>query len=450
MKGQAAKSKGRPSNNTRILERIVAAHSPDVAGPNVFKGYGSAVDLMEETGLDAKLSRISGIIASRLGNAVSDGKKLRDSESGPGGAFEGLRPWQSDDYPENVVFWAEAEFFANDRIVAALTAHLVEHIAIGEELRQIALSARRRAEEELVDVPAGMVEFANRLTACGITRDEVRFMSRDRLEKVIAAIRGVDADGVDLVPDRLPMDEFDVYADGTGAPTRNGLEDGSDVGAHADAGSPAETVEESPADTGSQGLDGEVRQDGQEQGFDGLSERDDPVSVEAVEDVAIEAPEEVPEPVAGPPAPPRPKGRWDDLDLEPLGYRIEEVPASTDADMEAMRMKLPDVSSLNELAVPKSPDVMLTDGAMGQKDRSLLDKFLMRYSDRMQVRIGEMEKRIIALLLVDLPGGGKGRMMGARGWYHGVVLPGVEGSSRIRRVVSIDQSEAALKDAFSL
>jgi len=458
MKGQSVKGKGRPSSSTVMVERLVAAHNPELAGPNVFNGYGSRVDLVEETGLDAKLSRISAMIASRLENAAKSGSKLRDSETGPEGSLGAHRPWSSDDCPENVVFWAEAEFFANDRVVSGLTAHLVEHIAIGEELRQIALSARRRAQEELASLPMYMVEFANRLIACGVSRNDVHHMSKDRLNAVIAAIRGMDASTPGLVPDRLPLEssgsghEGDRHIDAPGDDGLFGRSDngGPDVGIPQgrgdseeasgtaadrvpeglDAQAPngmgplAETGDEGDAETGPRSLDGEVLADSEE-GIDDVSD---------VPDAA--------------PVPARPKNRWDDLDLTPLGYRIEEVTASTDADLAALRMKLPTVGSFRELALAKSPEVMMAEGIEEQRDRVILSRFFSRYCSRVHVRMSEAEQRLWGLLLVDVTKGPSDRQISANGWCHGLVLPGPEGTTKVRRIVSMDQSEEGLADAL--
>lgn len=451
MRGPTAKGKGRPSNSTIILDRLVVAHNPEEAAPNVFKGYGSKVDLIEEVGLEAKISRISAVIAARLENARDSGLALLDSERGPEGRLGARRPWPSEDYPENVVFWAEAEFFTNDRIVSALTAHLIEHIAIGEELRQIALVARRRAIDELDQMPQGMVEFANRLTACGITRDEVRFMSRSRMEAVIAAIRGVDPGTPGLVPERLPLDadagpydavQEDVIGD-TPEPEASGVsgafpvdsESGSDVvGELGDRGSESVDAQDSEQgsedimDTGSPGP-----------GMDG-SDDEDPVMEEVSEPVA----EPAPEPVADGP----PMTRWGVIDLAKIGYVAEEALASTDADMRALKMPVPEVDMLVKLAVKGTPEFMAADGAQENHDRKLLERFFPLWMQRTSVRLSEAEQRIWALLLVELRAPGQGRNMGANGWFDGLVLPKGDGSAKVVRIRAVDRSEDGLRDAL--
>lgn len=308
-----------------------------------------------------------------------------------------------------------------------------------------------------------MVDFANRLIASGVSAHEVKNMSRQRLAAVVGAIRGVsEQEAMDEVPEGLPvsMIEPEWPSSGDVSEVVRARDDGDSERMDAvrmspsepDTGSPVETVVEAPVETGSQAIDGEVPADGSEQGFGdaGLSEETQPAPFPDLlpEPVSESVIEPVEEPVIAVPVPPRSKGRWDDLDLTALGYRIEEVVASSDAERSALRITLPSVGTLRELALPKSPEVMLADGVEGQKDRAIFEKFVRRYADRTGSRISDMESRIIALLLVDLPSGGSGRQMGANGWYHGVVLPGIGGSTRVRRIVSIDQSEQAIADAL--
>lgn len=461
MRGQTARGKGRPSNSTIILERLVAAHNPDLAGPNVFKGYGEGIDLVEETGLEAKISRISAIVSDRLENARDSALKLLDSETDPEGRISGpnarlgsLRPWSSDDYPENVVFWAEAEFFANDRIVSGLTAHLVEHIAIGEELRQIALVARRRAQDELATMPAGMVDFANRLTACGISRDEVRYMSRARMEAVIAAIRGVDASTPGLVPERLPLDATDVYGTGPieGAeariddvPDAAGADSGAfsplpgksdpdvvgdavETGPRDDGSQDSERRDDTPAETGSTGLGREDSLSGEDDGMDDRGTTSEPVA------------EVVPD---GPPM-----TRWGPLDLSRIGYSAHEVVASSDEDMRALKMPLPEVDTFVKLAAKGTAEFMHADGAQENHDRKLVEKFFPMWIRRTGTRLTDAEQRVWALLLIELRGVGLGRNMGANGWFDGLVVPKGDGSARVIRISAIDRSEDGLRDAL--
>lgn len=435
MKGQGARGKGRPSKNAIILDRMVAAHDPSNAGPNVFRGYGDPIDLMEEVGLEAKLSRISAIVSERLENAMESARKLRDSEEASGGVLKGIRPWSSEDYPENVVFWAEAEFFANDRVVATLTAHLVEHLAIGEELRSIALAARRRAQDELAEMPVAMVEFANRLMACGVSREEVRFMSKQRLNAVIAAIRGMDASTPGLVPDRLPMEASQGPGhDGDGAvfeSSEQGVPDGLEHGGAHDSdgvsrGGPqgVETASDGdsdvPAETGSRPVDGEV-----------------PVAGSGGDDGMVDTT-----------VPARPKGRWEDLDLEALGYVIEDATASTDADMAALQMRMPEVDRLVQLALPGSPEVFMAESVVENSDRVLLERMLTRVARRLNIRLKEPERRLWGMLLVDMHGTRNGQLLSANGWCDGLVLPGAAGTTKVRRLVAIDRSEEGLRDVY--
>jgi hypothetical protein len=143
-----------------------------------------------------------------------------------------------------------------------------------------------------------------------------------------------------------------------------------------------------------------------------------------------------------------PRGMWDDLDLTPFGYRIEEAVASTDADIEALRIRLPEIRLLQDLAVPGTQEHMVAEAVVNQRDRLLMDRFIRDYTARTGIRISEMEKRIWCLLLIDLKMGLGGRLAGKNGWFNGIVLPGPAGSTRVRRIWSIDQSAEALSEAY--
>lgn len=441
---------------------MAVVHDPSSAGKMVFGDGFTGDELVEAVGVEDKIKAISGKIASRLGNAADLAKNVRDSELSGDGTLALLRPWLDQEVPENVVSSCEQQYFANERVISALFSHLVEHIVIGEDLRLVASAARRRASDELQRIPPVMIDFVNRLMASGVVVDDVWKMSKKRLGEVVAAIKGVDPSAVMADVDAVPGNTFSSE-DGRTSISRKSDADSEDAPEvafepvseeaveHVDSGRPdndADALVEGSVhglieDSEGVGSPSETSQsDGsQDTGSQGETGLDEPSS-EGVEEPAEQVIDTPSEPV-------RPKGRWDDLDLSALGYSIEETVASSDADREALRMTLPAVTTLRELALPRSAEMAFMDGIETQKDRVIMDKFIRRFEGRMNVRISEMEKRVIALLLVDLPTNGAGRQMGANGWYDGIVLPGAEGSSRVRRIVAIDRSEAGLRDAFA-
>ncbi|NIJ16987.1 hypothetical protein [Sphingobium vermicomposti] len=405
------RTRGRPTKREEILANMAVVFDPSAIGKIVFDKGATTQDLIQATGLEAKLNEISRKITERLEGIRKDAESLSATERAAGGSFASLRSWADDEVPGKVIHRCELQSYSNERVIAALLAHLVEHVVIGEELRSISHAARRRAADELRRFTLGIEEFAIRLSAAGVVDADVRKMSKKKLAAVIALIKDVSEDEAmealaDVPMDPFPFPEFDVSS-------LNGDSGG-------DEGQRDEPKSGYPS-------------------FDHKAEHDDGVRGAGYGSVpAFDAPK------------PTPKNRWDYLNLTALGYRIEEADPSTDADMEALQMKLPEVSTIREIAMPRSPEMMMVDGIEGQKDRIIFDRFVRRYCERTGLPMSEMEKRALGLLLVDLPSPGPDRNLGRNGWYHGIVLPGVSGSNRVRRVVSIDQSPEALSEAFSL
>lgn len=71
--------------------------------------------------------------------------------------------------------------------------HVFESRTMNHVLEGLAVLARERARDEMLDIPMYMKEFAARLLACGVGRDDVRNMSRERLTAVVGAIKEFEA-----------------------------------------------------------------------------------------------------------------------------------------------------------------------------------------------------------------------------------------------------------------
>lgn len=210
--GLVRKGRGKPPKNQEILGQMVLAHAPDMAGIAILRSSDVQADPIGDVGIEAKFSRISQIIGLRLGNAVSEAEKLRDSENEDSNGSAGLtgvmgtpRPWLGKKSPVITFSEAERAKHANERVIDTLVSHLIEHIAIEQELASIAGDARRRAEDELRDIPLAMVDFVNRLMASGVIAHDVKDISKRRLSAVIAAIKSIDqSEAEGMVPDSLP------------------------------------------------------------------------------------------------------------------------------------------------------------------------------------------------------------------------------------------------------
>jgi hypothetical protein len=298
---------------------------------------------------------------------------------------------------------------------------------LGENLRSMAAEARRAVAEQLGELPKFMVEFANRLLAAGVGLNDVKNMSRNRLEAVVKAIRGVDAAGADAqagyVGGRLSdFAEMPVDEKGENAPDKG--QDGPDS-----------TVRASSENVVSDASAGWSRPSG-----DGGSGQQSRPSETPSDETSVPV---QPEPLAAP----QPAGPWDVLDLGDLPYRVIERPADSDETRAALRFRYPTISSLMDIAVST------TERSMAEAAEHYIDiksgiYLLDRWCKRDAVDLTDEEKMLWVFLLAVLRSPAKAAMRVQPGRFHGLLLPGITGSPRVRQLVSTDRSEAAMKRAF--
>lgn len=412
---------------------MAVAHDPVSAGRMVFADPVTQETIVEDAGIEAKLAGISAIIEQRLGKVSAEAVLRRDSEGGPDGALTGLRAWADQDFPENVVHACEQHYYANDRVVSALLGHLVEHVVIGEELRSIALAARRRAADELDQIPPSMTEFVNRLMAAGVVVEDVRKMSKQRLAAVVSAIRGIEAAEAEVEVRSVPgMDD--------GAIPHKSLSSSID---EAVAGEPAvkdaarpvlEAAGEPVVEAPQEAVDG----------TDGAGTGGYAATSEGPAELMLE----VPNAPVETPAPAVPETRWGVLDLTRIGYDVEVVTASTDRDTAALKMRMPDVSAFKELAARGTPEMALADGIVENRNRTLVERFFRTRSRRVGFELSEADQRVWVLLLAELPTLGKSPSFGEYGWFDGLSVPLGDGSTKVARLRAIDRSEDGLREAL--
>lgn len=388
------RGRGRPNKSQEILAKMVVAHAPELAGQALFESVDGQALPIEDEGIGGKLDRISRIISLQLGNAVSGGKSVLVSEESSEGdddglaeAFAGLRTMLNSKSPENAFSFADSAVYANDRVIATLVRHLVEHVVIDHELRAMADDARRRAADELRDIPTAMVDFVNRLMASGVVGDDVRNMPKARLALVVSAIKDVGhQEALDAVPDDLPPSTWSDAGDG------------------------------SPI----------VARDEDQGGLVQLSEGSTDTSL-AMTTVAL-------------------GGIWGDIDVSHTGYRIEERPISPDEDLAVTRMPLPPDRSMMALAAPKGLEMSYAEAAEWDRNGELAQRFLNKYCSRTATVLTEQERRFWLFLLFEVSTPAVERQLGRNGFFDGVMMPGQVGSVLVRRLVAIDRSK--LDDAL--
>lgn len=450
--------RGRPSKKHEILARMSVVLDPSATGKMVFGEGAAAEDLIEATGLEAKLSAISTKITSRLEKAGRNAKIVQDSEEDEEFRQKLRRPWSDGDSPENLVSSCEEQFFANDRVISALLAHLVEHIVIGEDLRSMAASARRQAADELNRLPSLFIDFSNRLIASGVKAHDVKDLSKKRMAMIVSAIKGIDEEAalVDIpnLPDKSLSDvygrnEFSGELVEDKAPT---LVDAISSEAETDADEETAEIKTSGLIDVSEALNDEnaAVTDMSSSTIEG-EETTAVIASEEIEETPVEADQsDAPtagEPVVSPDAAPVSLGVLDGIDLSSIGYKIEVVRASTDEDLAALKMPMPNGQSLYDVTVSSGLERTLANNVVRMRDRDSVDRFFRRWTDRTSTRLTPIQMRAWTLMLAEIPFLGKERDMGSDGWYDGVRIP-VVGTNWVARIIAIDRSDDGLKESL--
>lgn len=414
--GSVRSGRGRPRKTQEIIGAMVMVHAPEMAGEALFASSDKFADPVEELGTDAKLDRIAQIISDSAREVGARAKSVGGELAAEGRDLPGLtgvratsRPWLDKKSPVNVFSDAKRAIHANGRVMDTLIRHLVEHVAIDQELRDIATDARHRAEDELRDIPLAMVDFVNRLMASGIVATDVRFMPRDRLARVVAAIKGVNVDvALEAVPDSLPPSSW--------VDLESGLADQA-----------AERASEAPAN----GLDGDA----------GRSRMIDSVATDAPDAPASILRTDV-EPLrvargAG-------DGLWDVVDVSTTGYRVEECIVESEARLAVEAMQLPKARSMRSMALPQTLDETLAVGAEVEGISAHAERFVGRFCRNKSIDLTEEERRLWLFLLFEI-NAPQASQMGRTGFFDGVHMPGPAGAGRVLCLVAIDRDN--LEDA---
>lgn len=387
--------RGRVSKSQEVMSRLAIAHDPRSIGEMVFGHRYDGFEIIEEQSIEDKMSRIAHEVENRLKKAMSGVEIRLESDGSPDIPAGRLRPWMSGKSAKQVIERAEAEFYANERVISALVEHLTRHLLIAEDLRSMADSARQRAIDELNALPAYVVEFANRLLMAGIEKDKLKNMSRSRLDAVVTAIRA------------------EPQIDGHG-----------DIG---------EKLADSPA--------GYDRSSICETGLSGKSSTPgSPENAKIAENGSLAQPK--PDPATSDPALDEgSSGLWDRLDLGSLSYGIVERIASTDEEREALRFRLPHVKGLHDLAFLESEHSM-AEQAEERMNLGMLERLLNRWTNREETELSKEERLLWGFLMLAIPFSDLAAEKLPPGMFHGLLLPGRTGRGKwVRQVISLDVTD---------
>lgn len=404
-----AKRMGRPPKSAQILERMAIAYAPESIYPLLFEIEGKDARWSKEKLVVPDFEELYLKVRKKLETILGQASS-RDGISKPThDALAKLRERVPTVPPESLLKACNQEMEINERLISGLVGHLINHIIVGEELRSIADTARSRVEDGLKTVAPVYLGFVRRLEAAGVVENNVRDMSTSQFARVLAALKGTSSDEQMQVISQI-LEERNVIREIFKQSFEDGVAPGEQVAPSVVAPEPEEI---SLAVIGGDADDGFAIADA------------------AAENTIVDDP-----------------GLWDNLDLEPIGYRIEEVEPSTAADIEALGIKLPETSVFSDMSHPSTTEHSDMQICVHGGSRGAVENVLRRHSNKTETPMSQMEMRILAMLLVDYQREPGKPLIGVDGWFDGIVLPPRPGSSMVRRVVSINQAPHALVNAY--
>jgi len=126
--------------------------------------------------------------------------------------------------------------------------------------------------------------------------------------------------------------------------------------------------------------------------------------------------------------------RWDTIGAQELHYDIIERTPENEDERRALGMKLPEVTTLHELALPRGVERSMADSADEFGDIQLGNKLLAAWSQRTGTRLTDQEKRAWVFLLVALRNPQRASRRDAERQFDGLVIPGPSGRATVREI----------------
>lgn len=438
------RKRGRPSKNKGILKRFALAFDPSTSlalmfeemegrtlGPDSLSPADILYRIFEEIKFSLEKARLA---VSEAVDSDADLEALGGSrDRPPEELLEGV-------CTENLLNRLEAQFYANEQMISAFTAYLVQMLVQREGLRARSLLARRRLFDELSETPRYMAIFANRLLASGVTRAEVQNLRKSKVAEVVSILKGISVQDAQALVDAVPY-HADLADEEFGASTGS-TASSYPVPAEETPGfenvRPSEEAILSPVDAPGDSLEAAPAL-----ADDSLSASEPMEDAETTRnggtDLSSDSVEEPAEDSQSPALP-----RWSSIDLGPLPYRIVERVACSDDDAMALRYRLPEVDMLKDLA---SADIELewANDTMVAMDPMLCNMLLSNWCSREGVTLSKEERLLWFFLLVVLHRPDHAARLIKEGFFHGMLMPVPGGSgTRVRQLISTNPSDEVL------
>ncbi len=468
---------GRRPKSEVALAALISAYNPDSIAPSVFHTGLEIIDHTIPKGVDQKLDNLLAKLREQFQRKVDEVENDAQSNFRTIESLSALRNMANSSPPEAVIQACERIVSENNHCISTLLGHAVEMMMVVEEVKKVALSARQRAEDDVSKIDGAFVDFTNMLIADGIVARDIIYVTKKQRQEILSILKKEEFSDQDVDFKKIPkrtqiLDRIrEAGANGISQNYELNQSDGKST-TYAETPSPDANLGSISAGNG---LSGGVISDSESGVSPGISDSKTPALQrdEAVKsgfgsdvfgipkslgdsgmlDLNLPADSKKGSQILQPAKPvpsvvlPR-VSRWLDINLNPFGYMYLETTASTDIDMEALKITLPEHDSLYDYALPNSQEYVFAKSAYENGSMEDFAGFLRLYEARTNHRMSEMERRIWALLLLDYKRGPDLLLVGKGGFYHGIVLATRPGTTRVSRVEIISDKPEDMINAF--
>ncbi|MCH2239904.1 MAG: hypothetical protein MK060_18670 [Blastomonas sp.] len=439
-------------------------------------------------GVDQKLDNLLAKLREQFQRKVDEVENDAQSNFRTIESLSALRNMADSSPPATVIQACERIVSENNHCISTLLGHAVEMMMVVEEVKKVALSARQRAEDNVSKIDGAFVDFTNILIADGIVARDIIYVTKKQRQEILSILKKEEFSDQDVdfkdIPKRTQILDRIREAGANGILQNYELSSDkisqnyelyqSDGKSTTYAETPSSSAKLGSISAGN-GLSGGVISDSESGVSPGIPDsktpalqRDEAVKTGCDSDVIgipkspsdsgmldLNLPAEshkgsqILQPAKPVPSVVLPRvSRWSDINLNPFGYMYLETTASTDIDMEALKITLPEHDSLYDYALPNSQEYIFAKSAYENGSMEDFAGFLRLYEARTNHRMSEMERRIWALLLLDYKRGPDLPLVGKGGFYHGIVLATRPGTTRVSRVEIISDKPEDMINAF--
>lgn len=385
----AGKRAGRRLVRDVVTEKIMALNPSELVAAMMNGEDLTDHALTLPNGQDGKAAALIEHVKKRLEEVDNLAKDALEDSASLGFDIENVLAKNRADSAVGRIQFLETATAASNGLVASLTQHLLEQIIVDERIKTRLHAERNKVLIELVKSESFLGDFAIKMRQFGISARDIQRMGKDKIIAIAALILNVD-EKVLAALDTAPSDD--------------------------------PIVEQFVAE-----LEQQVRQvEVVSAPLDRVQERDNkpPTVVDPNTQEGYFAP----------------MTRWGKLDVEKLGYRIEEITATTQPERAALTMRMPQPGRLEDQDLGRHVSMLLEE----LKEDVKFDKIITLFSaikDKIKGEfLNKYECRAWLLLGVELHGWHITPAV-RKGYYNGALIPKEEEEGKLYRLMAINADD---------